>query len=82
MACCLKVFCIAIVCVVFCHAMPQGNLNLLDNAILQDLNDEHEKYLTEFDQENGSDTSSQCKANSTSNDIFPYPLHASCRVEW
>ncbi|XP_072013179.1 uncharacterized protein [Amphiura filiformis] len=80
----IPVLCI-FACIAFCHAMPQGNLNLLDNAILQDLNDKHENYI-EFDQDNeiGANQDQCDDKNSTINsvDLFPYPLHASCRVEW
>ncbi|XP_072013180.1 uncharacterized protein [Amphiura filiformis] len=76
----LEALCIiAIICTPFCRAMPQGNLDLLDNVIMQDLTDDHTNYI-QFDEDNELVERYQCKVNSS--DPNPHPSHASCRVEW
>ena len=64
------------------YAMPQGKPNLLNNSVLNDANN-NEDNVMKFDQAVDVDAGRECsKANTTDNDLFPYPLHASCSVEW
>ena len=78
--------CVLAACFTIACAMPKGlphNLMNDNYAILKELDIDNEKYLLEdYQLEKQKDNANITKANDSANPLFPYPLHASCRVEW
>ena len=63
------------------YAMPQVKRDVIDNSVLNDVHNAEDNFM-KFEQDVDVDAFRECKANTTDNDLFPYPLHASCSVEW